>query len=119
MGNIRVPAINASTAATTSGISIWLGPDDITRVSVHAEYGAITGTFTVYASNDPRARCDHPDYASADWVDKTASWGLANPAGVAGDFIEEFENVNYEFLRIAFTLGAGASYLRVQVSGRS
>jgi hypothetical protein len=119
MSFLNVPAISLATAATNAGVSIWLGPDNITRLSIHGEHGAVTGTLKVETSNDPRARPDHPDYASSLWQDSTTDFGLTTPAGGAADFNVPFDNVNFEFLRISYTHAAGTGTLYIWVSGRS
>lgn len=118
MSSIRVPAIALTASATTAGYSIPLWCDECTRVSIHTEFGDVTGTWAVYASNDPRAFPGHPDYANADWDDVTASFGLTDPAGAAGDETTPYDNCNYDYIRVAYTHSAGTQYVRVWVSGR-
>lgn len=119
MSFLNVPALSLSASATNAGVSIWLAPDNITRLSIHSECGICTGTFKVETSNDPRARADHPDYSSSVWEDSTSDFGLADPAGGAADFNVPFDNVNFEFLRISYTHSSGSGSLYVWVSGRS
>jgi len=107
MSSFTVPVFAQTTVATEVGPSIWLAPDNVSRVSVHCEHSAITGTFTVETSNDPRARPGHPDYSSSVWEDDTAAWALTNPGGGAADFNLTFDNVNFEFVRITYTDGGG------------
>ena len=118
MSSIRVPAIALTASANTNGYSIPLCFDEVTRVSIHVEYGAVTGTWAVYGSNDPRAFPGHPDYASADWDDITADFGLTDPAGVAGDETEPYDNCNYDYIRLAYTHTAGTAHVRAWISGR-
>lgn len=105
----------ADAAAAVNSGSICLRDESVSRISIHAEYGAITGTWTVEASSDPRARAGHPDYSSAKWEDVTTAFGLTDPAGVAGDFDIPFDNANYGFLKITYTHGAGAGLLDLWV----
>jgi hypothetical protein len=109
---------NTTAPATATSGSICLCDENITRIGIHFEHGALTGTWTVKASTDPRARAGHPDYTSAEWDDVTATFALTDPAGGAADFSEVYENSNWDFLLITYTHAAGAVKLWMRVSCR-
>lgn len=111
--------MDLAASATNAGVSVWLEPDEITRVAIQTSYGDVTGTWKVEASNDPRARADHPDYSSSEWVDVTTDFGLTDPAGSASEEITPYANCDYAFIRVSYTHSAGTEYVYVWISGRS
>lgn len=115
--------LDASNTSASTG-SIWLGPDHITRVSFHSEWneggGTLAATATYYASNDPRARPDHPEHASAQWNDITGEIsGHTDPTSGAGDNSFTGDNFNYEFIKVDYSRTSGSGSIRVYFSGRS
>jgi hypothetical protein len=119
---------HATNATTFTGTAIPLGYDGIDGCAWSMEWNfdavhTLAGTFTIEASNDPRAMPTHPDTANADWDDITSllSPGPTNPAGTAGDATLIINNTRFEFIRLVFTKTAGApggtGGLRVHFSG--
>jgi len=114
-------------AATTTGKTMWLVPDCISAWSFQVKTGTITaGTFTVEASNDPRARQTSGNTASAEWTDITADTvGISNPSSSAVEFVVTLDPAVYganpfAFVRLVYTDGgSGGGVIDAWFSGQS
>lgn len=117
------------TTTTANTGSIWLGPDMIAGISLHAEWNADTGTSqnlvttnVVEASNDPRARQDHPDHANANWDDISADIASStdiDASSGAGDGSNNIANIRYGFVKVTVTRGSGDGDYKLYFSGTS
>lgn len=109
----------ATSTNTVTGGSIWLGPDHITGGSFHVEVGGdATGTFKYYASNDPRARPDHAEFANRDGDEITSDLTFTNPAGSGVSEIVSISDMQFEFIWVTYTNSSGEGPVKVYFSGR-
>lgn len=134
MGSIPAVRVISATldGTTTTATTGSIGPfsaDGISAISLHAEYNhdtstaqTLVATAAYEASNDPRARQDHPDYSSSSWDTITTDIATAadiHPASGAGDGSNVIDNYRYEYLRITYTRSSGAGDVKLYFSGRS
>lgn len=118
-----IPAMNymnLSSGANTTGGSLWLAPDDVVGWSMTVTTtGTLTGAFKFYASDDPRARQDHPSKASATWTEFTSdvSSQISNPAGSTTTFKVMVSNFRSDFMRMDYAHTSGAGTVIANFSG--
>lgn len=107
--------------ATTTGGTIWLHPDNISLINFTTKTGGtLTGTFTVEASNDPRARQTSGDTANAEWTDITSTMtGIVNPAAGVSESIAYRTSVPFAFVRLVYTHTSGTGAVDVWFAGQS
>lgn len=119
--------LDGTTTSLDTG-PFWLGPDGISRIALHSEFNADTGTSqnlvttsAYYGSNDERHRGSHPDNANAQWDDISAQIASAtaiDASSGAGDGSNTIDNLNYEFFRIVVTRSSGDGDYTLRVGGR-
>lgn len=121
MGSMAMKYMTLAAGATTTGGPIWLHPDNISNISFTTKTGGtLTGTFTVEASPDLRARQASGDTANAEWTDITATMtGVTNPAGATTEAVATRTGVPYALVRLIYTHTSGAGAVDVWFSGQS
>jgi hypothetical protein len=97
---------------TTTGGSLWLAPDCCDGFSMTVKYVNLVagiGAFKFYKSNDPRARSDHPDKASAVWDEFTSAVAsqITNPASASAQFSVDVSGFRADFLRMDYNATSG------------
>lgn len=112
--------LNLAAGASTTGGSLWLAPDHVPGWSMTVTTtGTLTGSFKFYASDDPRARQDHPSKASATWTEFTSdvSSMITNPAGGTATFKVMVSNFRSDFLRMDYVHVSGSGTVIANFSG--
>lgn len=105
---------NAEVSGTTPVYSNIFTPGDI-AMSIQLETtGTLSGTATLWASDDPDASLIDDDQ----WVDITSSgdgWAVANPAGSAVSSIDSLLNVRFAKMRVKYANASGTGNLKICV----
>jgi len=119
---LAMPYMTLAAGASTTGGSLWLGPDNVAGWSMHIiTTGTLTGSFKFYRSSDPRARPDRStaDRAAAAWKEFTSdvSSMISNPAGGTTDFEVMASDFRADFLRMDYVHVSGSGTVTVFFSG--
>ena len=111
MGIPAMQYMNLTVGATTTGGP--LGPLSVDCVEGFSmtviTTGTLTGVFRFYRSNDPRARQDHPQRASAVWQEFTSDVSalISNPAGGAAQFTVDVSDFRSDYVRMDYVHTSG------------
>lgn len=128
---MRVTLVDETLDGTNTSVTsepVWLGPDNLTRLGLHAEYNhdtstaqTLASTAAYEASNDPRVREDIINGTStADWDDITADITAATDIDAvtgAGDGSNVLDNFNYEFFRVVVSRDSGEGDYKLWLRG--
>ena len=120
---LAMPYMTLTAGTNTTGNTLWLGPDGITKWSMMVITTAtLTGNFRFYRSSDPRARPDRTavDRAAAVWTEFTAdvAASITDPAGGVVAFEVMVSDFASDFLRMDYAHTSGTGTVTSFFSGR-